>query len=123
MRFRATFNNCTSIIDCLEICLEKPKNKNHNTVKYLISVTPQGVVSFISKGLEGQTSGKELTERSGYLDKLSVGDVILADVHFNIKESVGLDSTDLKIQAFTKGKLQLCPLELDEMTGLAAVQI
>lgn len=134
MCFRAMFNNCTSIIDCLEIRIEKPKNmtasaqtcpqyKNHDTVKYLISVTPQGVVSFVSKGLEGLTSDKDLTERCGYLDKLSLGDVILADIRFNIKETMGLRSADLKIQAFTKGKLQLHPLELDETKGLVAVQI
>ena len=47
------------IIDCFEIFIERPSNlkaraetwssyKHHNTIKYLIGITPQGTVSFIS---------------------------------------------------------------------------
>lgn len=50
------YRNCTSIIDCFEIFIERPKNlkaraqtysqyKHHNTAKFLISITPQGVIS------------------------------------------------------------------------------
>lgn len=91
MCFRATLNDYTSIIECLETRIEKSQirsaqtclqHKNHDTVKYLISVTPQGVVSFVSKGFGGQTSDKYLTERCGYLDKLSPGNVIPAGKRF-----------------------------------------
>ena len=48
----------TSIIDCFELFIEKPSNllaksctwsqyKHYNTAKYLIGITPQGVISFI----------------------------------------------------------------------------
>ena len=58
-----------SIIDCFEIFIDKPSNllarcktyssyKNHNTVKLLISITPQGTVSFISKAWGGRASDK-----------------------------------------------------------------
>lgn len=58
------YKKCTSIRDCFGIFLEKPKNmraraqtysqhKHHDTVKYLISVTPQGVIIFVSTGWEG----------------------------------------------------------------------
>ena len=51
----------TSIIDCSELFIEKPPNlptnsytwsqyKHYNTAKYLISITPQGIVSFNSNG-------------------------------------------------------------------------
>ncbi|KAG7327343.1 hypothetical protein KOW79_008949 [Hemibagrus wyckioides] len=131
--FRATFNDCTSIINRLEMFIEKPKSmtandqwfsqyRNHDTVKYLISITPQGVVSFVSKGLGGLTSDKSLTERCGYLDKLSPGDVILTGKGFNIKDVVGLHPSDLNIQAFIKTDQQLQPLKLDETSGLVAVQ-
>ena len=36
--------------------------KHHNTVKYLISITPQGTVSFISKGYGGRASDKYIAE-------------------------------------------------------------
>ena len=53
--------NCVVIIDCFEIFLDRPLNplamtqtfsycKHHNTVKYLIGITPWGTVCFISEG-------------------------------------------------------------------------
>lgn len=59
---------CTSIRDCFGIFLEKPKNmraraktysqhKHHDTVKYLISITPQGVIILVSTGWEGWGAG------------------------------------------------------------------
>ena len=81
--------------------------KHHKTVKYLIGITPQGTVSFISEGWGGRVSDKYLTENSGLLDRLIPGGVILADRGFDIQESVGLFCSTIKIPAFTKGKKQL----------------
>ena len=61
MDFRKYCPRCAVIIDCFEIFVERPSNlksrmqtyssyKHHNTVKYLIGITPQGTVSFISDG-------------------------------------------------------------------------
>ena len=61
MDFRKYCPKCIVIIDCFEIFLERPTSvlaraqtfssyKHHNTVKYLIGITPQGTVSFISEG-------------------------------------------------------------------------
>ena len=51
--------------------------KHHNTVKFLIGVTPQGVISFISKAWGGRVSGKYLTENAGLLRRLLPGDISL----------------------------------------------
>lgn len=125
--------NCTSIIDCFEIFIEKPKNfraraqtysqyKHHNTVKYLIS-TPHSVLSFVSNGWGRRTSDKHKTEYCGYLEKLLLGDVILADGGFNVKDAVGLFCAQLKIPEFTKGKQQLQSLKLEATRGLVVVRI
>jgi len=42
--------------------------KHHNTAKFLIGITPQGVTSFISQGWGGRVSDKYLTEQSDLLD-------------------------------------------------------
>ncbi|XP_037650709.1 uncharacterized protein LOC119503167 [Sebastes umbrosus] len=132
--FRQVFRKCACIIDCFEIFIEKPrdlrpraqtysKHKRHHTMKYLIGITPQGTVCFISKGWGGRTSDKHLTESTGFLDHLNLGDVILADRGFDVADSVGLYNAELKIPAFTKGEKQLGPVELESTRGLASVRI
>ena len=121
------------IIDCFEIFLDRPlyplartqtfsSYKHHNTVKYLIGITPQGTVSFISEGWGGRVSDKHLTENSGLLDHLTPGDVILADRGFDIQESVGLFCSTTKIPAFTKGKKQLSGIEVEQTRRIANIR-
>lgn len=135
MEFRKYFGlKVAIIIDCFEIFIERPSNllaraqtwssyKHHNTVKYLIGVTPQGSVSFLSKAWGGRASDKHITENCSLLDKLLPGDLVLADRGFDIAESVGLMCAELKIPAFTKGKRQLSPMEVESTRKIAHVRI
>ena len=79
-----------SLIDCFEIGIKKPTNataraqtwsktKHAYTIKFFISITPSGSVSFMSEGWGGLVSDKELVHKSGYLDKLQRGDHIVSD--------------------------------------------
>jgi hypothetical protein len=53
--------------------------KHHNTVKFLIGITPQGTVSYISKAWGGRVSDKYITENGGFLNNIYPGDLVLAD--------------------------------------------
>ena len=53
---------------------------HHNTAKFLIGITLQGAVTFISKRSGEWVSAVHITENYGILDNLQVGDVILADM-------------------------------------------
>ncbi|XP_076135036.1 uncharacterized protein LOC143117291 [Alosa pseudoharengus] len=123
-----------AIVDCFEIFIEKPSNlharaqtfsqyKHHHTMKYLIVITPQGFISFVSKGWGGQTSDKHLTENCGFLDKLLPGDIVLADRGFNIRESVGMMCAEVKIPAFTRGRAQLDAKDVEETRAIAHLRI
>ena len=131
MDFRKQFPKCVVIIDCFEIFLERPTNllaraqtysayKHHNTVKYLIGVTPQG---YISEGWGGRTNDKYITEHCSLLQNLVPGDMILADRGFNIEDSVGSYCSSLRIPAFTKGKNQLSSIEVEQSRNIANVRI
>ncbi|XP_066265852.1 uncharacterized protein [Branchiostoma lanceolatum] len=124
----------TVIIDCFEVFIAKPTNllaraqtfssfKHHNTIKVLIGITPQGTISFVSEAWGGRTSDKFLTENCGFLDKLLPGDTVMADRGFTIDESVGLKQGQLVIPAFTKGKAQLDPIDVEKSRGIANVRI
>lgn len=135
MQFRKNFaRKVVSIIDCFEVFIERPSNleaaaecysayKHHHTVKFLIGITPQGTVSFISKAWGGRTSDKFITEHCGYLNNILPGDLILADRGFDISTSVGSLAASVNIPAFTKGRNQLTAADLESTRKLANVRI
>ena len=82
--FRRFFKKCCVIIDCTEVFIERPSDllaraqvwsnyKHHSTVKFLIGITPQGTISFVSKCAGGRMSDKEITEKSRIMDLLLPG--------------------------------------------------
>ena len=133
--FKQAFGNkVVVIIDCFEIFIDRPSNvlaraetwsqyKHHNTVKFLIGIAPQGVVSFLSSGWGGRVSDKYLTEHCRLLDKLLPGDVVLADRGFTVGESVSLTGATLAMPAFTKGRDQLTALEVEQSRAISNVRI
>ena len=132
--FRGQFGRCVCIIDCFEVFMERPRNlmaraltfshyKSHNTVKFLVAVTPQGSISFISKAWGGRTPDKHLTENCGLLKLLNPGDQVMADRGFTIEDSVGMYCAKLVIPSFTRGKKQLRRQELEQSRQIANVRI
>ncbi|XP_047132699.1 uncharacterized protein LOC124811353 [Hydra vulgaris] len=135
MCFRQHFGTRVGVvIDCFEVFIDKPKNalaraqifssyKHHNTVKFLIGIAPQGVVSFISKSWGGRVSDKYLTENCGLLSKLLPGDVVLADRGFSIEDSIALYCAEVKLPSFTKEKLQLSSWDVEQTRKIASVRV
>ena len=132
--FRGKFQRAVVIIDCTEIFIERATNllarsqtwsnyKSHNTVKYLIGITPQGTISFVSEAWGGRVSDKVITKESGILSQLLPGDLVLADRGFNIGDLVAEYRAEAVLPAFTKGKSQLSAKEVLESRELARVPI
>lgn len=115
MAFRKFFWKCICIIDCTEVFIDRPSDlkvraqtwsnyKQHNTVKFLIAVTPQGTISYVSKAWGGRASDKYITEHCDILEHLHNGDLILADRGFTIQDSVGLHCAEVKVPHLRKVK-------------------
>ena len=64
------------------------KLQKHNTVKFLITITPCGTISFLSDCCGGRVSDKTLTQESGVLNLLEPGNTVLAKNGFTIVEDV-----------------------------------
>ena len=132
--FSASFGDKVAVImDCFECFIERPSSllarastwsqyKHHNTVKFLIGIAPQGVITYISDAWGGRVSDKYLTEHCGILKKILPGDIVLADRGFDISDSIGAMQAKLHIPAFTKGKDQLSALEVEETRSIANVR-
>ncbi|XP_052681795.1 uncharacterized protein LOC128162588 [Crassostrea angulata] len=67
LSFKLKYPNTTSIIDCTEVFIQKPKNcsaqastwsnyKSHNTLKALVAIQPNGAFTFVSKFWSGNVS-------------------------------------------------------------------
>ena len=95
--FRKNFRSCAIIIDCFEVFIDRPTSLMaraqtwSNYKKHiLISITPQGSISFILKDWGGRVSDVRLTKNCSLLAKLLPGDVILADRGFKIDQAAGV---------------------------------
>lgn len=111
---RATHPDCAVIVDCFTVHFEESTSPgcqqqvpassqgagtNNNVLKYLIGVAPQGVVTFVSRGVPGNVSDRSLTESCGLLCKLLPGDVVLAGRDLGIGDSVAARGASFKSAA------------------------
>ncbi|KAK0145910.1 hypothetical protein N1851_015163 [Merluccius polli] len=114
---KCNFKRCRCIIDCTDIFIARPSsltaraqtwsNYKHNTIKYLIAITPAGAISFLSPGWGGRVSDKQITNESGFLTR----------------DELAAYGATLCIPHFTKGKKQLSAQEVDTARQLSLVWI
>ena len=132
--FEQLYPNCRVIIDCSEIFIETPTSfdarcrtysnyKKHNTVKFLIGITPCGTISYLSHCWGGRVSDKNITQESSFLSLLEPGDTVLADRGFTLSEDIAIHGASLEIPAFTRGKQQLSQEDAEKSKQLSKVRI
>ena len=132
--FKLPYPQCVAIIDCSEIFIDTPLNfkarsqtysnyKKHNTIKFLIAITPCGSISFLSKCWGGKVSDKVITQKSGFLEHIEPGDTVLADRGFTVAEDIALCGGKLEVPAFTRGKTQLSQKEVECSKQLSTIRI
>ena len=93
------YGSCQIVIDCTDIEVAAPglmsqQNAAYssyhgmNSLKVLVGVAPNAVITFVSKLYPGSISGKAIAQESGLLNHLTSGDMILADKGFLIQDIV-----------------------------------
>ena len=91
--------------------------------KFLLGISQQGVIGYISKGWGEFKSDKFLTENYDFLDNLLPGDIVMTDRGFDIEQSLALYCAKVKIPSFTKGTRQLSSLDVKQSQRMAVVRI
>ena len=83
----SNYRDVRHIIDATEIFIETPKSlklaaacysdyKHHHTVKYLVSINPNGHINYVSRGWGGRASDNHVTQHCGFLDILEPFDKV-----------------------------------------------
>ncbi|KAH7965092.1 hypothetical protein HPB49_003306 [Dermacentor silvarum] len=117
------FRHVRVIIDSTEIRLERAsastaqsttwsQYKNSNTIKVLVGLTPNGLISYISECWGGKISDKQLVLQTDFTKYLDYGDEVMADRGFNVTEELAVLGVKVMIPAYTKGKNQLSQAEV-----------
>lgn len=107
---QAPYRDVRHIVDCTEIYIETPKSlklnascwsdyKHHHTVKFLVSINPNGHINYVSKGWVGRSSDNHVTEYCGWLDILEPYDKVMADRGFQIQKLLAQQFVTLVCQA------------------------
>ncbi|PIK56573.1 hypothetical protein BSL78_06541 [Apostichopus japonicus] len=118
MSMKPKYSSLRCTIDCTEVFIERPRNlelqaltwsdyKHHNTVKILVAISPNGMISFRSKAWGGRTSDQHITRESGFFNLVDPGDLILADRGFTIREDLLIQGARLEIPPPSKGIEQM----------------
>ncbi|PFX23601.1 THAP domain-containing protein 11 [Stylophora pistillata] len=116
--FRRYYRKCRVIIDCTELFSETPSSlenaamcwsnyKQHYTLKFLIGITPNGHISFVSETFSGRSSDVFIVENSGFLNYLQPHDQVMADRGFKIHDLLAYYQCSLTIPPSKHSNLQM----------------
>lgn len=132
--FRFRYHNVVSIIDCFEIEIEKPSQsvkqaltwseyKKCNTLKFLVSCTPNGFINFISGAYGGRISDRLIVVESGYLNNLPNNVDVMADRGFkHIAALLAEKNCNLVRPPSVSLKEKSSALEIKESKRIAALR-
>jgi len=125
-----------AIIDCTELMLQKASDlherkrtfsnyKNHDTVKFMVSMSPQLCVNYVSEAWGGRASDRHITLSSRpFLDKLEPGSQVMADRGFTISDELRSMGIKIIMPSFKgRGRSQMTPAECIHSQQVAKARI
>ena len=132
--FKKWYPTTRTIIDGTEFFIERPSclarqsatwsnYKNHNTMKALVCISPDGTITFVSHLYEGSITDVDLVEQSGLLSLLEAGDSVMADKGFGIPHLLSSFGVRLNIPPFRRGERAFSPDNVVKTKKIAAVRI
>lgn len=134
LSFRRNYKDIGFILDCFEIQIEKsnsPKKqskswstyKSCNTVKYLICVTPDGLISYVSLGYGGRSSDLVITTGCKLQKVLRANLSVMADRGFKGIETVLLQKGSKLFRPPSKTSQQMTKKDVRLTKQIASLRI
>lgn len=133
--FQPHFVDTVAVLDCTEITIKSfgclncktdtySNYKGRNTVKFLIAVSPDGMITHVSKGYPGRTSDKFTFNNENLIQKcVSLRDAIMVDKGFAIEQEAKEHGVKLYRPPFLKRSIQLSAPETEENYQIAAARV
>ena len=97
--------------------------KYHSTIKYLIEITPNGAISYISNSYGGRASDSFIVKNSGVLNFIQPGDQVMADRGFKIQDILNFYQCTLCIPPSKDTNLQMTKVDVAKTTKIANVPV
>ena len=127
-------SKCRVIIDCSDLFIERPKSlemqyatwseyKHHNTIKFLVGISPSGFITFLSDCYGGRNSDKFITQNSRFYENLERDDEVMADRGFTIQEELLHYYCHLVIPPGKRAKSQMTESECLKKKTVANLRI
>lgn len=128
------FRNTRAVLDCTEIPIQKNKclnckicsyshYKGTNTVKFLIAVSPAGIITYISKGFTVKATDKYIFNEEHLIDLFERNDAIMTDKGFLIENELEAKGIVLHRPIFKKHNQQFTKEESQFNAVLSAARV
>jgi hypothetical protein len=132
--FKRWYSKVRCIIDCTEVFIETPSSldiqaqcysdyKHHTTIKFLVAISPNGLITYVSDCYGGRASDKHIVMDCGFLDNLEPYDEVMADRGFKIRETLMTRMASLSIPPSARTGMQMSTADVQETSRVANVRI
>ena len=123
---RRDYYNLRCTLDCTEVFIERPRQlalqaatwsdyKKHNTIKFLVCISPNGYISFLSSCWGGRALDRHIVRESGFLELMEHGDLVIADRGFTML----LKNATLEIPPPSQGAEQMTRQDVERTKKIA----
>lgn len=121
------FSGLQVVLDCTEFSVEKSSNlqarkelysnyKGRETIKFMVGLSPNLYVNYVSKAFGGRASDKFITLQStSLLDALPEGSKVMVDRGFNVGDELKALGVDLIIPTFKGAAGKRSQMRSDEL--------